>query len=185
MWPFVFILAIIPMIYYWSDSVVQMFPSLAVFLPEKSDRATPGAGHAPTESLNATTVSSVRWVQNTSDAGYVAWILSKDEQYRVAVGCRKNAEPVMQLTHISGKPVEERLLFDGPFGQLPLLNGFYQGESLLDAVAQFSAVTLTMPSSREAQRRRVAPAVVAKFSVAAQESGLVARALQQHCAQLY
>ena len=33
MWPFILILAIVPMIFFWSDSVRDMFPQLEKYLP--------------------------------------------------------------------------------------------------------------------------------------------------------
>jgi len=36
MWPFLLILAIVPMVFYWSDSVRALFPQLDPYLPDKA-----------------------------------------------------------------------------------------------------------------------------------------------------
>ena len=37
MWIFLFLLASVPMVYYWSDNIVTMFPQVEGYLP-KSDK---------------------------------------------------------------------------------------------------------------------------------------------------
>lgn len=181
MWPFIFILAMVPMIYYWSDSVATVFPALAKYLPEKQDgakgaAAKPGAGGA-----NSAFGTPNKWAQASPNEGYVAWLVSRDGQYRVAVGCQK-AEPAgLQVTHISGKAVAPQLVLDFQFGQVPFAQGLYSGPDLLNAVSQFEAMALQVPPSETQLAAKLPGATVAQFTVERRESGLVARNLQQIC----
>lgn len=173
MWAFIFVLAIIPMVFYWSDSVREMFPALNTYLPEKSSSqfigAEPPVATAP--DADPTQGEPYKWSESFSEKGYVAWTLSLDRQYRLAVGCRPQANAVLQVTHISGGALERELQLNFQYGQLALDRGYIAGADLIGTVAQFDSLYLQTPATE----------VRAQFTVKAAESGLIARALQQNC----
>lgn len=171
MWPFLLILAMIPLLFYWSDSVGTVFPALQKFLPEKNSPVAGVAGPSPTQSPEAYGLEPGQWYVSEGDTGYVAWTVSADGQYRLAVGCRPQAEASIQVTHTSGAELASDFNLNYGFGLLGLSESFYAGSDLVGAVAQFSDVYLQKPN-RE---------VLAHFQVPAADSGLVARALQQTC----
>lgn len=173
MWPFIFILAIVPMVFYWSDSVVTLFPQLAQYLPDKGDKGTGPQGQVATleAAQGAGTTAPGKWIKSSSEAGYVAWVLSSDGQYRLAVGCRKAMPPTLQITHISGKPLPHQLVIDFQYGQVLVTAGAYTGPDLVNAAAQFGAMNLQTPD-QPAQ-------VITRFNPDRVDSGLTARELQQ------
>lgn len=172
MWPFLFILAIVPLIFFWSDSVLELFPQLAPYLPGKAghEQVTLPSQTSPDGRLYAQGVPG-HWTEAPSPSGYVAWLLSADGQYRLAVGCRPNGAPAMQLTQLSGEPVQDKLTVNYQFGTLELNKGVYAGPELVGATAQFADVLLST-----AQKE-----VIAQFQSPAVESGVLARTLSQNC----
>lgn len=171
MWPFLFILAIVPLAYFWSDSVLELFPQLAPYLPAKTAKplATrpgthPGAASAPTaEGVN-------QWVEVNTERGYVAWTLSPDGFYRLAVGCRPKERASLQVTRLDSKPLGDSLSVNYRFGSLALSSGMYDGSDIVGAVAQFNDVYVQAPTGK-----------VTSFTLDTVRSGLVGRALQANC----
>src|SRR4051812_22467360 len=104
MWPILFILAIVPMIFFWSDSVRDLFPSLDKYLPAKSSttvvQAKTNKVNVPPELVAG--AEPGRWYISQTAEGYVAWTISADGQYRAAVGCHLGAPATLQVTHLSG-----------------------------------------------------------------------------------
>lgn len=176
MWPFLFILAAVPLIFYWSDSVSTVFPALAQYLPEKSAPAAGPRGGAQAPGTTATGTPGTLWIRSTTDAGYVAWLPSVDGQYRLAVGCRKAAPPSLQVTRVMGGDVPAQAILDFQYGKLPLNFGVYDGAGLLNAASQFGTVVLTLPAAAQQ-----APQPFARFEATRYDSGLMARGLQQNC----
>ena len=111
------------------------------------------------------------WMESQSEEGYVASALSMDLAYRLAVGCRANAEAVLQVTHITTAPIQDTLYLNYQYGHLPLPSGVYAGPELLGAVAQLETTYLQTQAGE----------VLAQFQVDGATSGLIARALEQHC----
>lgn len=181
MWPFIFILAMVPMVYYWSDSVATVFPALAKYLPNKAEGAQgTGAATTATGAGNAFGTPN-KWAQATPSEGYVAWLVSRDGQYRVAVGCQKASPAGLQLTHLSGKAVAAHLVLDFQYGQVSFAQGLYSGPDLLNAVSQFEALTLQVPPTDTQVAAKLPGATLTQFTVDRRESGLVSRNLQQIC----
>lgn len=181
MWPFIFILAMVPMVYYWSDSVIEVFPVLAQYLPAKGDKPAKGAPGSNPLAVKHGPGTPTKWAEANSEGGYVAWLVAQDGQYRIAVGCQQGAPAGLQLTHASGKPVPEQLMVDYQAGQLPFSQGLYSGTELLGAVSQFGAITVSVPPSAQAAAAGLPATTVAQFLVDRRESGLIARKLQQTC----
>lgn len=170
MWPFIFILAMVPLVFFWSDSVLTMFPQLAPYLPAKS--ASAGAAVDPTASAPA--VEGVNtWVESTTDQGFVAWTVSQDGSYRLIVGCQPQQAATLQVAALTGEPIEAPLSVNYSYGTLSLTSGFYTGNELLGAVSQFKDIYL--------QRTGEDP-VLAQFHVDSLRSGAIARTLQSSCA---
>lgn len=178
MWIFIFVLAMVPLFFYLSDSVTTVLPALSKYLPEKNNKGAGSPGGLA--ALNAAQPGQVvRWTQSSTDAGYVAWLMSSDGQYRLAVGCRKGAPASLQVTQGSGKPVADQLVLDFHYGRVTLTQGMYGGSDLVGAVAQFDAVDLQQPVV--AATPQTLPLTVARFSADRRDSGLMARSLQQYC----
>jgi hypothetical protein len=173
MWPFILILAIVPMIFFWSDSVRTMFPALQKYLPEKSSTAgpaQPNSANLPPEL--AKSAEAGRWYVSDTKKGYVAWAMSADGQYRLAVGCRPDAQGSLQVTASNGATMPDGLHLNYQYGNLPLKQGYYVGPELINAVAQFKDVYLQTGANE----------VKAQFTVAGPDSNGVARDVQNVCA---
>lgn len=172
MWPFLFILAIVPLIFFWSDSVRDLFPQLEEFLPQKAQKApVEGEQHQlPPELLAG--AEPGRWYISQTDKGYVAWVMSADGQYRTAVGCHTGAPATLQVTHLSGATLPDRLHLNYQYGKLPLTNGYYAGADVVNGVAQFHDIYL----------QNEATEVMAQFAVPAADSNAVARSVASACA---
>lgn len=172
MWPVLFILAIVPLIFFWSDSARDMFPQLDKYLPAKS------APHLPAEqrtSLPPELLAGAepgRWYISQTDKGYVAWVMSADGQYRAAVGCHAGAPATLQVTHVSGATLRNGLNLNYQYGKLPLTQGYYTGADVVNGVAQFKDVYLQTDATE----------VLAQFTLPAPESNAVARAVESTCA---
>lgn len=172
-WPIVFILALVPLIFFWSDSIRDMFPQMEEFLPEKSSKAMVPAGQKPDlppELLEG--AEPGRWYISQTDKGYVAWVMSADGQYRTAVGCHAGAPATLQVTHRSGATMPDRLHLNYQYGKLPLTNGYYAGADVVGGVAQFHDIYLQTEATE----------VMAQFAVPAAESNSIARSVQSICA---
>jgi len=171
MWPFLLILALVPMIFMWSDSAHDLFPSLADLLPdrEKKDAVIElQPAQMPTEMAGG--VPS-KWYVATTSAGYVAWVISNDGHYRLAVGCYSFSPATLQVTHLSGNPLPDGLTLNYQFGVLPLASGAYTGEELINATAQLKDAYLQNRSGE----------VRAQFNMPGAESNAVARNLLEAC----
>lgn len=170
MWPFLFILALVPMIFFWSDSVRELLPQMASFLPEKNAPVAPPQAGQPGSPVD--TVVPGKWYGSKSEEGYVAWMLSADGQYRVTVGCRTEKPATLQVSSLSTQPMAQNLQLHYSYGWLPLNQGYYSGSELINGVAQFKDVTLQDPAAY----------ALARFTVPGTESNAVARALSEQCA---
>jgi len=177
MWPFLFILAIVPLIFYWSDSAKELFPSLSDKLLDSSETALTikvGEEDNPQGNLAANLgLPTDQWVISHTEEGYLAWFVSQDQQYRLAVGCLVDAPAALQITHLHGKEIRKSRYLNFEYGSLPLEQGMYAGSELVSSVAQFKNLYLQAPNG----------AVLAKFSVPAHESGSVARDVSIYCAE--
>lgn len=174
MWIFIFVLAMVPMIFYWSDSVVTVFPQLAQYLPEKKSNA-PGVNAVAAAAPIPAQLGA--WSQVSTDKGYAAWLLSADGQHRLAVGCRK-APPLLQVTQINGKALGRALVLDFQYGQVPLTTeGVHAGSDVIAAVAQFDEMTLRAPATGQPTEQLI----VARFTADRYASGQIARSLQLNC----
>ncbi|KVP16936.1 hypothetical protein [Burkholderia ubonensis] len=173
MWPFILILAIVPMIFFWSDSVRDLFPQLEHYLPEKSSTALMPKQEQPNlpPELKAGAEPG-RWYISQTDKGYVAWVMSADGQYRTAVGCHAGAPATLQVTHLTGATMPNGLHLNYQYGKLPLTKGYYTGAELINGLAQFKDVYL----------QNEATEVLAQFTVPTAESNAVARAVEGACA---
>lgn len=173
MWPFILILAIVPMIFFWSDSVRDLFPQLEKYLPEKSATALgPKQGPANLPPELAAGTEPGRWYLSQTDKGYVAWTMSADGQYRTAVGCNAGAPATLQVTHLTGATLPDGLHLNYQYGQLSLAKGYYTGPDLIGGVAQFKDVYLQNDAAE----------VLAQFTVPTAESNAVARTVERTCA---
>jgi hypothetical protein len=173
MWPVLFILALVPLFFFWSDSVRDLFPQVEKFLPEKSAvGAVPGVTRPdlPPELLAGATPG--RWYLSETAKGYVAWVMSADGQYRVAVGCHAGAQATLQVTHASGKPMPDGLHVNYQYGKMPLTLGYYTGPDLVNGVAQFADVYLQNDATE----------VLAQFTMPVADSNSVARSVGATCA---
>lgn len=172
MWPFIFVLAMVPLLFFWSDSVTTMFPQLAPYLPAKSAPAagvTLGAGAASAPAVEGFS----HWIETPNDQGYVAWTVSEDGKYRLAVGCHTGETATLQVTQLSGAPLSTPLTINYRYGTLPLETGYYVGNELLGAVAQFNDVYLQTAQGEG----------LAKFKVEPVQSNAVAHVIQNTCAR--
>lgn len=172
MWLFLFVLALVPLLYYWSDSVVDVFPDLKPLFPEKSsmNQVTVYDGASPEGDPTAGVPN--RWYVSETNEGYVAWTVSGNGAYRLAVGCHAQAPATLQVTPVSTSHIPAQLVLNYVYGSLPLQTGYYTGDELIGATAQFGQLHLQDPSS----------AVLADFQVPTHESNVIARALQAACA---
>lgn len=171
MWAFLLLLAIVPLTFFWSDSVLTIFPQLAPYLPAKTASA-PGVQVSP-EASAPLAEGINRWVETTSEQGYVAWTLSQDGRYRLAIGCQPKQPAALQVTQITGEPFADPLTVNYSYGTLPLKSGFYVGSELVGAVSQFKDIYLQRVDDE---------AVLAQFQVDSLVSGTVARSIQSNCA---
>lgn len=174
MWPVILILAIVPMIFFWSDSIRDLFPQLQEYLPAKS--STAHVVNRDTDALPAELQAGAvpgRWYISQTAKGYVAWVMSADGQYRASVGCHTGARATLQVTHLSGATLPDRLHLNYQYGVLPLTNGYSVGAELVGSVAQFHDIYLQSEAKE----------VIAQFTVPAVDSNAVARTIESACAQ--
>lgn len=174
--PFLLILCIVPMCYIWSDKVVDLFPSLAKYLPAKEGKphAVGGSGGASTvDALGGKARQPSPWSETSNERGYVAWARSGDGRYRIVVGCHPNEPAAIQLVDDSGKLSSAQLLtLNYRYGTLTLENGYYRAADVIGAVAQFKDVYIQTPTG-----------VLTTFTMDGVRSGTIASALQASCAQ--
>ncbi|WP_126223481.1 hypothetical protein [Burkholderia ambifaria] len=179
MWPFLLTLAIVPMVFFWSDDVTSLFPQLAHYLPGKTaakPQTANGAVRTPgvdgsVDALPSNVVSE--WTETSNERGYVAWAQTADGTYRLVIGCHPQERARAQLLRADGRPVPATLTLNYRYGALTLASGAYSSADLVGAVAQFKDVTLLAPGG----------AAVATITLDAVKSGMVARALQSSCVQ--
>lgn len=173
MWPFLLILAIVPLIFFWSDSVEELFPSLKPYLPDKG-KSTEIVAMQPQQTPAAYAGGEPgNWYVHVSETqtAYVAWVISQDGQYRLAVGCYLNTPATLQVTHLTGNQLPEGLRLNYQYGQLPLTSAAYVGPDLINATAQFKEVHL-QGRGRD---------VIAQFQMPGAQSNAVARQLSDSC----
>jgi hypothetical protein len=175
MWPIILILAIVPMVFMWSGSVQQVFPALAKYLPEKTTTVTTPEQQAianlPPELQKS--ADSGRWYVSQTKNGYVAWTMSADGQYRLAVGCRAGAPAAVQVTNHTGATMPGGLVLNYEYGRLVLKDGYYAGADVVNSVAQFKNVYLQDNANE----------VLAQFTAPGTDSNSVARTVESVCIQ--
>lgn len=174
MWLFLFILALVPLIFYWSDSVRELFPELESYLPAKESSqlivdATPNKRALSNSSDATNTVNE--WVLVDNEQTFIAWALSYDGQYRLAVGCYKEGEPTIQITTENPVAAQKVAALNFEYGILPMVKGVYQGPELVGSVAQFSKVILQTHLGE----------VLAEYELPGNISGFVAREIENNC----
>lgn len=182
MWVFLFILAIVPMVYYWSDSITTLFPQLAQYFPEKGDSAKSTKGGLAGQPSLAQLLPT-KWAEANTENGYAIWLMSSDNLYRIAAGCRTGEPPAIYLTRLNGQGLPDSLILDFDYGRLPLVNGTFTGSTsdLMNAVSQFGTMALQLPQTSEQEKAGEPGNTVAWFKVDIRESGLMTRGLQQNC----
>lgn len=173
MWLFLFILALVPLLYYWSDSVVEVFPDLKSLFPEKSSMNQVAVYDGASPEGDPTAGVPNKWYTSETAEGYVAWTVSGNGAYRLAVGCHAQAPATLQVTPVSSSPIPAQLTLNYVYGSLPLQDGYYAGDELIGSTAQFGQIHLQDPAA----------VVLADFQVPTSESNSIARALQASCAQ--
>ena len=175
MWPFLLILVLVPLIFFWSDSVRALFPTLSDWLPGEAQTAQHPAqpGLNPINSPAHAGDATQQWQISHTEEGFVAWIQSTDNRYRLAVGCHAQAYPAVQVTHVSGSPLSKNMILNFQYGMLPLSLGYYVGDEVVSSVAQFSNIYLQSPAG----------AVVSQFTAPGAASGVVARDIRANCGQ--
>lgn len=170
MWIVILLLAAIPIFFFWSDAAIKLVPSMANVLPQPKDSRT---GQAVDEQLNALDKAmhaATTWTIANTDAGYTAWMVSGDGQYRLVTGCQTGQRAALQLTKLEGN-VQPALVVDYQFGSIPLKNGYYAGEELVGAVSQAREVSVKDDQGR----------LIASFRADGLSSEAVARDLTQNC----
>lgn len=173
MWLFLFVLALIPLLFYWSDAVVEVFPDLKPLFPEKSSMAQVTVYDGASPESNPTAGVPNKWYESDTKEGYLAWTVSGNGAYRLAVGCHAKAPAALQVTPISASTIPEKLTLNYVYGSLNLQSGYYNGDELIGATAQFGEIHLQDPAA----------VVLADFKVPTHESNSIARSLQASCAQ--
>jgi len=178
MWPFLLILALVPLIFYWSDSAKELFPSVSDKLLDSSESALivqEGEDAQQGDGYENFGVPKDQWIISNTEEGYLAWTSSKDQQYRISVGCLPDAPAALQITRTNGQTgsaLKHKSILNFEYGALPLEQGLYAGSELVGSVAQFRNLYLQTPNG----------AVLAQFSVPAYSSGTVARDISIYCA---
>jgi hypothetical protein len=171
MWPFLFVLAIVPLIFYWSDSARALFPALADWLPDKESRLTvPIEAAHVAQAQSAVSAAHKSWTISKGAHGTVAWADTPDGRYRLVVGCTPQASPVLELRE-SGKLVGGPHRLNFRHGLLPLTDGHHEGADLIGALAQFGEVYVQDTHG----------AVLTRFSLDAPQSGRLARTIEADC----
>lgn len=183
MWYFILPLCVVPMVFIWSDKVVDLFPSLSKYLPVQEGKPHPvsgglkvaGAGGASAVDALAggATAQPSAWAETSNARGYVAWARSSDGRYRIVVGCRPQEPAAVQLLDDSGQLVSApTLTLNYRYGNLTLESGYYKGADTVAAVAQFKDLSVEGPTG-----------VLATFTLDGVRSNTIASALQASCAQ--
>jgi hypothetical protein len=173
MWIFLLVLALVPLAFYFSDSVIAVFPQLADYFPAKhaNQPALSAKAHVGPDGK---TEEPGRWYSTSTPKGYLAWTLSADGTYRLAAGCHKAGKPSLQVTNTEGKGLGDGLFLNFEYGMLQLGAGAYAGPDLVGSLAQFKTIYLQTRSR----------SVLAQFDVDGVESNSIARSLQAQCATL-
>lgn len=177
MWAFLLILALVPIIFFWSDAVEGLFPQLKGYFfdkdkPVATARATPDAEVLPLAQAGG---APGAWYSIQTEQGYAAWLISDDGAWRLAVGCRTGMPAALQVTHLTLATPADELTLNYRQGTLPLAGGVFAGPSLLGAVAQFQDVYLQQPSGE----------VQAVFQANGSESGVVAHEINLQCPEVW
>ena len=183
MWPALFIIALIPLFFAWSDSILEFFPQMKEYLPETTKKEPEGPALAPENNPDDPAYvppQTSQWTQQSTEQGYVAWAMSLDGSYRLTVGCAPQQAPSLLLQTIVEENGElrvssvqdEQALLNYNFGVLATPHGQAQ-TGLIDAVAQFGK--MSFQSSNGAT-------TYARFQVDSYVSQTIARELTQQCA---
>lgn len=173
MWPILLILALVPMIFMLSDSVYDLFPGLGDLLPDrdaKQEIIETQPEHSPARNAGG---QPGTWYVSDTEGGYVAWAISQDGTYRLAVGCYPDTPATIQATHLSGEQLPDGMALNYTYGVLPLTAGAYTGDELVAATAQLKDVYLQTESGE----------VQAQFTIPGHESNAIARQIRDVCTQ--
>lgn len=176
MWVFLFLLALVPLFFFWTDAAVDLIPKWQGALPQsKNSTLVAGADVAEGQTLDVKRRAgeAVPWVEANSEKGFAAYLISPDDQYRLVVGCQTEQPATLHVTLLSGAPITATWTLDYEYGQLPVVNGSFQGDLLLSAVSQMSKVVLLGEDGKP----------LAQFNTTVIPSESVARQLAQVCAR--
>lgn len=172
MWIALFLLALIPLFFYWQDNVVEMFPQTEKFFPKKSEPISAELRPVDANGPDGKPEEPGRWYTSKTNQGFVAWTVAHDGKYRLAVGCRPGVEASLQVTATNRAPLQREMKLNYQYGLLDLGQGAFTSPELVGAVAQFSELYL----------QALNKSVLAQFTVQAADSGALARTLQAECA---
>lgn len=176
MWILLILIALIPLFFFWTDAAVDLIPQWKEDLPLNKDstQVQEAGGATLTEAQRITqdrkAGKPIPWLMGDSATGYVAYLISPDDQYRVAVGCDKDMPPSLQLTHISGTPVPSELSVETAIGPMAITGGFNQEESLIGMVSHLDNIVVTHNDQK-----------ITSFHTSIQASESVAQYLSQNC----
>lgn len=171
MWPFLLLLALVPLFFYWSSSIGDLFPSLAHYFPDKNASTQVAVYDGVSPEGNPTAGAPNKWFTSSTESGYVAWAISGAGTYRLAVGCHTGSPATLQVTPVVEASVPAELVLNYQFGEVPLTDGYFLGDELVGVVAQLGDVYLQDSST----------AVIAQFTVPKLESNAIARELTYIC----
>jgi len=171
-WIFILVLCMVPLFFYFTDSLGELFPQWKDDLPGKSQHAVVVAS-APSinDGLSGESAVPGQWYQAEDEKGFAAWIYSDDMKFRISVGCARGAMPAIRVTELSGLtfPVKANLTFAE--GDIPLSYGANQGNDLVGLVAVLDTVQLQNSQNQ----------IAAQFTSKKSESGAIARNLSNSC----
>lgn len=176
LWSILLFLFVVPLIFFWSDSVRSVFPVLAPWLPDEAEDHVIIVGEdegVEDFSIEASLITPGRWFISETEDGVVAWIVSSNKRFRLTAGCEANEPPVLQIAHDSGRTLSNDLVLNYEYGVFPLVEGTYIGNQLIGGVGQFENVFLQKLPSED---------VVTTFTVPFGSSEEIARSLNSICA---
>ena len=181
MWPALFIIALIPLAFFWSDSVLGFFPQMAEFLPAKTktEESAPPPVTNPDDPAYVAP-ENTQWVREESEAGYTAWAMSLDGNYRLVLGCAPGQASALAITSLQQTPqgvsvvtpTDPGASINYTFGVLPTPMGYASGGELIGALAQFEALRFQSGAGVD----------IARFMVDKYTSQTIARDLTEKCA---
>ena len=182
MWPALFIIALIPLFFFWSDSALTFFPQMAEYLPAKmkAEDTTPAPATNPDDPAFVPP-ENTHWTEQDDENGYAAWAMSLDGIHRIAVGCQTGQGAAISITSLQNtaqgvnvqNPTDTSAILNYSFGVLPAPRGYYTGEELVNAVAQFGESVALQNSE--------GTVTYARFKVDPYTSQTIARQITQKC----